>query len=59
MKTAVKRVGNLSKESEAKTLEFGLYMLAFSFQAFAIIFNCLHHVIALVPLNRKRIMVLF
>lgn len=47
MKTAVKQVGILSKESEAKTSEFGLYVLEFSFQAFAIIFYCLHHVILL------------
>lgn len=42
MKTAVKDVGILSKGSGAKTLEFDLYMLDCSFQAFAIIFNCLY-----------------
>lgn len=39
METAVKDVGILSKESEGKTLEFDLYMLDCSFQAFASIFN--------------------
>lgn len=42
MKTAVKGIGILSEESEGKTLEFDLYMLDCRFQAFAIIFNCLH-----------------
>lgn len=45
VKTAMKRVRILFVESKTKTLESVLSMLAFSFQTFAIIFNCLHRVI--------------